>query len=84
MSEATCVIVGNSIGDRNPALAWRYWKLTSTIALSYFASLTFLMIVLKEQIARVFTSEGDILDLLAVCIPIVAYKYIFDGFDGLL
>ena len=45
ISEANCVIVGNSIGENNSVLAWRYWKMSTVIALSYFALITILMIL---------------------------------------
>ena len=57
ISEAACVIVGNSIGDHNSALAWRYFKLITAITIAYSILLCIVLIVLREQVASIFTAE---------------------------
>ena len=84
IQEAVCVIVGNCIGDRNPELAWRYWKMTSLITWIYSVILTSVLIIYKEAIFSIFTSEPNMLTLLYGAMPIVAIKYIFDAYQGVL
>ena len=80
----TCVLVGSAIGDRNPELGWRYWKMTSIITWVHSAVVTVLLIVFKEEIFSLFTTDPTALALLCSAMPIVAIKYIFDAYQGVL
>ena len=84
LSEAACVIIGNSIGDANPKLAWKYFKLTSGITLINSVILTTLLIIYREDVSRVFTTNESVLQLLYIAIPYTAGKYTLDAYQGYL
>ena len=84
INEAACVIVGNSIGDSNPKLGYKYWKMCSFITLTYSCILTTLLITYKKEVSNVFTSNAEILELLYGALPFIAFKYIFDAYQGFI
>ena len=83
ISEAACVIVGNSIGEKNASLAWRYFKLAIVITVTNATIIAIVLIGLREQVASIFTQEQEVLALLVKCIPILALKFIPDSYQAL-
>ena len=80
LREAACVVVGNSIGENNSMLGWRYYKLITAITLFYCTVFSIILIVLREQIAAIYTNEQSVLALLEKTLPLVGMKYIMDGY----
>ena len=70
------------IGENKEMQAWRYFKLTSIVTLVFCTLICFVLIFMKKYVARIFTSEPVVLELLVKCLPIVALKYIPDSYQG--
>jgi MATE family multidrug resistance protein len=78
-SEAAATVVGNSMGENDPALAKRYLRVSSFVSLPviyFFASMTFLF---RPQIASLYFEDGSELQImLADVLKIVCLESVFD------
>ena len=42
------------------------------------------LVAFKAQVAALFTDQDEVKSLVIYCLPVVAFKYIFDGYQGML
>ena len=84
LQEATTVVIGNSIGDNNPTLAKRFFKVTALIAWAVFILIASCLVALREPITALFTEEPDVTALSIKLMPVVGIKHVFDGIQGYL
>lgn len=52
--EAFCTVIGNAIGDNNPDLARKYYRLTACIALSAIGCWILSFWIFREYVASVY------------------------------
>ena len=77
-------MIGNSIGDNNPAQAKRFFKITAIIAWAVFILIASCLIAFRAPITALFTDEPDVTALSIQTMPVVGIKHIFDGIQGYL
>ena len=84
IATAACTLIGAAIGSQNVPLAKRWYRLISAYTLFYGLGLTIVLLIFKKQVATIFTDDLEVRDLIIVCMPIVAIKFIPHGYQGLL
>ena len=73
MSDATCTIIGNQIGENNVALAWKNFKVILMANFIFNATLSIILLVERESFTDMFTKGQPIVHaLLLEIFPIIA------------
>ena len=82
LGEATCALIGNSVGSNDVKLANNYFRVTFTISLIVVTTISVIVLRTSESIITLFTNEKDVYRLTLSVIPIVCLKSIWDGMQG--
>lgn len=80
LTTAASVLTGNNMGSGDPEQAARYGRQTFKLGTYYSLSLAVILVVLQDQIFRIFTNDPEVLALGA---SLVIAAAIFQYFDGL-
>ena len=84
LSVTACALIGNSIGKQDVPLAKGYFKMISAYTLIFCLLVALFLIVFRAEVTALFTNQDEVKQLVIYCMPVVAFKYIFDGYQGLL
>ena len=84
LQEATTVVIGNSVGENQPNLARRYFKITRNIALPTFMAIAMTLVLFRNPIIAIFTKDPLVTTLSINVMAIVAIHHIVDGMQGYL
>ena len=71
VAEATCTLVGNNVGAGLPELAKKLYKTAFIICWSLAAATIILMILAKDQIIGIFTTQDKIISLISDAWPLL-------------
>ena len=77
--EATCAIIGNCIGGYNVSLAKRFFKLTALVALASILTLQMVILLIRDDIARFYTSDPAIQELASSVLVLSSFIFLVDG-----
>lgn len=80
-SNATATLVGQSLGAKNPARAERAVWLSGLYNMCFLLVFALVFVVFPEPIATIFTHEPEVRDTAAAALQIVAYGYVFYGWQ---
>ena len=84
LQEATCSLVGNSIGANHVQLAKRICKVTFMISFAIIITVTLSVFIGRFQIARALTTDPELILMVAKVIPFLSLFYFPDSAQGYL
>ena len=84
LQEATCSLVGNSIGSNHVQLAKRICKVTFMISFAIIITVTLSVFIGRFQIARALTTDPELILMVAKVIPFLSLFYFPDSAQGYL
>ena len=79
LAEGVCAVSGNAIGANNVALAKRFVSLVAKITAGIVLFISFLLYLLSQEIAEIFTHEEEVTVLTSRVIQLVSVLYLLDS-----
>ena len=80
--EVVCSLIGNCIGANNVPLAKRFFKLTLQVMIVLIAICMATTITARRQVAKLFTSDEEVLEMAIPLILLVGVNFFADGLQG--
>jgi len=84
MQEATCALVGNSVGENNIPQAKRFFRISFAISSMAIILVIVLVFFTREQITRLYTNEELVVQTTVKTIPLLCIQFLWDGTQGYL
>lgn len=81
---ATCALVGNSLGSRNPDQAKRYAKLTITLNTAIICTSMVFMFAFRRGLAELYSVDVEVQKVFAATIPLMLWEVLVDTTQGIL
>ena len=84
MSFAVSNLIGNSLGQGKPNIAYRYWIASVNVMNIISLTIMVVIVIVRKQVGYIYTSEQDVIDIVSSTIPFFALGIFFDGIQCVL
>lgn len=82
ISNATCTLVGNSLGEGKPETSKKF-VYTSLITITFLTLLLIsAMVIFRNPVAYIYTQKEEVVELITHIIPLFSVMMFFDNFQG--